>query len=156
MTCLPKLLNLLEHLEKAWSSVARVGRKISSAEKWPEFGCEEGIEGPATLAGGGLNESHVNFVDIRPFLAIDFDADEVFVEKFCNVFALEGFTFHDVAPMASGITDAYEDRFVLLARLGEGLLAPGIPIHGIELVLKQVRGLLPSQSVGVSMGLGRC
>src|SRR5436189_4376877 len=33
MACLPKLLNLLEHLQKAWPSIARLRRKISSAKE---------------------------------------------------------------------------------------------------------------------------
>ena len=63
----------------------------------------------------------------------------------CRV--LEGFPFHDVAPVAGGIADAEEDRLVLLAGAGEGLLAPREPIHRIVLVLQEVGRFFARQAV---------
>jgi hypothetical protein len=41
--------------------------------------------------------------------------------------------------MAGRITDADEHQLVLLFRPGPGILIPGIPIHRIVRMLKQVR-----------------
>src|SRR6185295_18203434 len=53
---------------------------------------------------------------------------------------------------AGRITDAEEDRLVFLPRFGESLVAPGIPVHGIVLVLQQVGRFLAREAVGVRVG----
>jgi hypothetical protein len=52
-----------------------------------------------------------------------------------------------MTPMASRVADAQENRLVPPARLSEGLFTPGVPIHRIMLVLKQVWGLLAGQTI---------
>src|SRR3712207_8981484 len=47
--------------------------------------------------------------------------------------------FHDVAPVAGRVADREQDRLALTLREAERLLAPGEPVHGIVLVLEQVR-----------------
>ncbi len=54
---------------------------------------------------------------------------------------------HDVAPVAGGVADGEEDRLVFLARLGERLLAPGIPVDRVVGVLEEVRALLGGEVV---------
>ena len=107
------------------------------------------VQRPAAGAGRGLHEGHVNLVHVRPFLAIHLDADEMFVEIFCDALALERLAFHHVAPVAGRVADAEEDRLVLRARPGERLLAPREPVHGIVRVLEQIGRLLPREAVGV-------
>ena len=46
--------------------------------------------------------------------------------------------FHDVAPVAGGIPDRQENRFVFAPGLRKGLLAPRIPVDRIVRVLQQV------------------
>jgi len=44
-----------------------------------------------------------------------------------------------VAPVAGGITNREEDRFVFAMRFGESFFAPRIPVDRIVRVLKKVR-----------------
>ena len=129
--------------------MARVRRKISAAEKRFPFGREENAHRPAAAAGRGLHERHVNFVHVGAFLAVHLDADEMFVEKFADVFLLERFAFHDVAPVAGRIADRKENRLLLALGLFKGFRAPGVPVHGVVGVLKQIRALFVGQAVCV-------
>jgi hypothetical protein len=72
---------LLEQLQKARPPVTVVRREIGAAEKRLQVRREKNIQRPAAAAGRGLHERHVNFVHVRPFLAVHLDADEMFVEK---------------------------------------------------------------------------
>ena len=128
---LPEFGDLAQDLEEARLAVFAFRRKIGAGVKGLESGGEEAIERPSALAGHGLGGGHVYLVHVGPFLAVHFDADEMGVEKSGDVGVLERFPLHDVAPVAGGIADAQEDRFVLLAGAGEGLLAPREPIHRI-------------------------
>ena len=129
-------------------------REIGAAEKRLEFRREKDIQRPAAGAGRGLDESHVNLVHVRPLLAVHLDADEMFVENPGNLFVLERFAFHDVAPVAGRVADAEEDRLVFRARPGERLITPGEPVHGIVRVLEQVRRFFAHQAVGVLVNGG--
>ena len=154
---LPELLDLPQDLQEARPPVAAVGREIGPAEERLQLRREEHVQRPAALAARRLDEGHVDLIHVRPLLAVHLDADEVLVEEGGDRRALEGLALHDVAPMAGRVADAQEDRPVLLARLGEGLLAPGIPIHRVVLVLEQVRRFLPRQPVRVGRrGGGGC
>ncbi len=146
---LPELLHLLQHLQEARPPVAVVGREIGPAVERLQLRREEHVQRPAALAARGLDEGHVDLVHVRPLLAVHLDADEVRVEEGGDLRALEGLAFHDVAPMAGRVADAQEDGPVLPARLGEGFLAPGIPVHRVVLVLEQVGRFLPREPVRV-------
>ena len=142
---LPEPADLLEQLEKTWPAETRVRRKISAAEKRLQIRREKNIHRPAAAAGRGLHERHVNFVHVRPLLAVHLDADEMFVEKIADALVLERFAFHHVAPMAGGIADAQENRLVFRARLFKRLVAPREPVHGIVRVLEQIRRFLAAR-----------
>lgn len=43
-----------------------------------------------------------------------------------------------MAPMAGGVANGEEDRFVLGARFGERFFAPRAPIYGVVCVLQEV------------------
>ena len=62
-------------------SVAIFRGKIRAAEKWLQLGREPHVHRPAAAAGRGLDEGHVNAIDVGTFLAIDFDVDELSIEK---------------------------------------------------------------------------
>ena len=151
---LPGLVDLPEQLQKARTALAIVRREIGAAEKRLEFRCEKDIQRPAAGAGRGLHEGHVNLVHIGPLLAIHLDADEARVQKHRDLFVLERFALHDVAPVAGGVADAEKNRPVFDPRLFKRLIAPGEPIHGIVRVLEQVRRLFPRQAVGAFVGGG--
>src|ERR1044071_10295456 len=79
------------------------------------------------------------------------------VQEFSHFLILEGLPFHNVAPMTCRIPDTYENRFVFLPRPGESFFPPGEPVHRVELMLKEVRRLLPRQPVRMRVGReGRC
>ena len=146
----PGFGDLGEDGAEAGVAPAILGREVGAAEEGLEFGREPDGHRPAAAAGGGLDEGHVDAVDVGALFAIDFDADEVAVEElrrwlsFSNDFAL-----HDVAPVAGGVADGKEDGLVFAARLFERFVAPGIPVHGIVGVLEQVGTLLLGQTIGV-------
>ena len=91
---------------------------------------------------------HVDAVEVGPFFAVDFDADEVRVHERGGFGVFETFLSHTVAPMTGAITDAQEYRFVFGARLGQGFFAPGIPLHGVVGVLEQVGRVFVDKMVG--------
>ena len=148
---LPEFLNPFQCLEESGSPETIVRGEIGSAEEGLQVRCEKNTHRPATRAGGRLDVGHVDFVHVRALFAIHLDADEMLVEEPGDFFVLERFAFHHVAPVAGRITDAEEDRFVLFARFGKGLVAPGIPIHRIMLVLEQVGRFLASKAVDMSV-----
>ena len=62
------------------------------------LGRGEDGERPAALAGHRLEGLHVDRVDVRPFLAVDLDVDEVLVHEPGGGLVLEGLTGHHMAP----------------------------------------------------------
>src|SRR6266478_5381451 len=52
-----------------------------------------------------------------------------------DLFVLKGFALHDVAPVAGGVADAEQDRFVLHFCLVQGFLAPWVPVYRVVCVL---------------------
>ena len=102
----PDIADLLQHGKEAAATVAFVGRKICAAEKRFQFWREKNIQRPAAAARGALHERHVNLVHIRTLLAIHFDAHKMFTQKRADLFVLERFTLHHMAPMAGRVADA--------------------------------------------------
>ena len=149
----PDIVHALEQLLESGPPIPRVRRKIRAAVKWLEVGREPHAHRPAARARRGLHRGHVDPVDIRALFAVDLDADEILVHHRRHVVVLERLAFHHVAPMAGRVADGQEDRLVLLARLGERLLAPRIPVHGIVRVLQQIRTRLVDETVRFA-GLG--
>ncbi len=135
---LPRVRDLAQDFEETRLPVAIFRRKISAADKRLERGGEPDVERPATAAGRGLDESHVNAIDIRAFFAVDLDVDEARVHEGRDFFVLKGFPFHHVAPVAGRIADREKDWFPFLARLGERFFAPRVPIDRVMRVLEKV------------------
>ena len=52
-----------------------------------------------------MQRRHVDLVDVRTLLAIDFDIDEKLIHDRGGGVVLETFMCHDVAPMAGRIAD---------------------------------------------------
>ncbi len=67
------------------------------------------------------------------------------------VVVLEGFLFHDMAPVAGGITYGQKNGFVFFSRLVKRLFSPGIPIHRIMGVLEKIWAFFQGQPVGMIM-----
>ena len=146
---LPELLHLLQDLQEARPALAAIRREIGPAEERLAVRREEDIQRPAALAARRLDEGHVDLVHVRPLLPVHLDADEMLVEERRELLVLEGLALHDMAPVAGRIADAQEDGLVLALGFGEGLVAPGKPIHRVVLVLEEVGRFLPGQAVGM-------
>jgi len=52
-----------------------------------------------------------------------------------------------MAPVAGGVAHGEEDGLVLLCCGLEGLLAPGVPVHEVKSVLKEIGALLGEETV---------
>ena len=70
------------------------------------------LRGQPPDAGHHLRDRHVRMVDVRAFLSVDLDRNEGIVHEPRHFVVLEGFVLHHVAPVARGITDGEEYRFV--------------------------------------------
>ena len=127
---------------------AIVGREIRAAEERLTIGRQEHGHGPSAASGGGLNEQHVDAVDVRPLLAIHFYGDEIFIEDARDLLVFERLALHHVAPVAGRVSDRQKDRLVFARGRFERLVAPGIPVHWIVRVLEEVGTLSAGQVVG--------
>ena len=139
----------LQHLAKARQAVTRLGREVRAAVERLAVGREERGQRPAAVPGQRHDRVHVDRVEIRALLAVDFDVDEVLVLEPRRLLVLERLVLHHVAPVARCVADGEEDRPVLLPRAGERLLAPRVPVDGVAGVLEEVRARLASQPVHV-------
>ena len=128
-----------EQLDEPGPAPPRRRRKVGAAEERLQVGRQPHAHRPAAGAGRGLDEHHVDAIDVRPLLAIDLDRHEVLVEHRRDRGVLERLVLHDVAPVARRVADRQKDRLVLLPRPLERLVAPRIPVHGVVRVLQQVR-----------------
>jgi len=95
--------------------------------------------------------------DVGPLLAVHLDTHEIAVQEVGDFLVLERLALHDVAPVARTVADGEEDDLILFLGLGEGLVAPGIPVHGVMGVLEEVGTRLAGQVVGrpIRRGDGR-
>ena len=125
----------------------RKWREICSGEKGCEIRRKENGHRPSAVSGHGLCGRHIHPVEVGAFLAVDFDADEEFVHPAGDRLVLKHLPFHDVAPVAGGIADGEEDRFLKLARGADCLIAPGKPVDGVVGVLEEVGALLVDKPV---------
>jgi len=110
---------------------------------------------PPAATGHHLADGHINLVDVGSFLAVDLDVDEGFVHQRRHLWVLEALVLHHVAPVAGGVSDREEDRFVLLRSLGKGLGSPRPPVDRVVRVLEQVGALGFSEPVLLRRWFGR-
>lgn len=94
--------------------------------------------GPAASAGKNLADGEIDAVDVRAFLPVHFNGDEMFVEQRGDAGILKAFVGHHMAPVAGAVADAEKDRFILPAGLFKGVFPPGVPVHRVFRVLKQI------------------
>ena len=137
----------VQDLDEAGSAVARLGRKVGAAPKGLAVGGEEHGKRPTALFRHERQRGLIDGVQIGALLAVHLDAHEEFVHDPRDLFVLEGFVRHDVAPVAGGIADRKQDRLFLALGLGEGLRTPGMPVNRIVLVLQEVGAGFAAQAV---------
>ena len=87
------------------------------------------------MASKHLHGIHIDLIEVWSFFTIDFDRNKMCVQNPRKGLTFETLVFHHVTPMAGRVTNGKKNRFVLLPRLGDGFLAPGIPIDWIVFVL---------------------
>ena len=125
-----------EQLPEARQPVARLRRVVGAAEERLAVRREEDGHRPAAVPRQRDDGVHVERVDVGPLLPVDLDVHEALVHQRGRLVVLERLVLHDVAPVAGGVPDGEEDRLVLVARLGEGLLAPRVPVDRVVGVLQ--------------------
>ena len=96
-----------------------------------------------------MQRRHVDLIDVRPLLAIDFDVDEQLVHDARGVVVLKTLVRHDVAPVAGRIADREQDRLVGALGFRERLRSPGPPVDRIVLMLQEIRARLPGETIFV-------
>src|SRR5262245_40444502 len=131
--------NRRQDAAEARQSIAIDWREIRAAVKWFPIGCQKYGHRPAATPRHHLDGAHINGIEIRPFLTINFDIDEVGVEQFGGHLILEAFMRQDVTPMAGGIADTEMDRKIFCARARKSFIAPWIPVDRIMRMLQEVR-----------------
>jgi hypothetical protein len=134
------------------AAVAVVGREIRPREEGEPLRRQDRRQGPAAGACEQLAGGHVDIVDVRALFPVDLDRDEVAVHQGGDPCVLERLPLHDVAPVAGRVADREKDGPPLAAGHVEGLVSPGIPVHGVVLVLKEVRARFAGEPVHVLRG----
>ena len=134
------------------SPIAVPGGEVRAAEKWLAFRGEPDGHRPASPAGQSLHRGHVDSVQIGADLPVHLYGHIVLVHVPGDLQILERFLLHHVAPVASGIADAEQNRFPLGGRGGKGLVSPWKPVHRIVGVLEKVGTGLEEKAVGECRG----
>jgi hypothetical protein len=112
--------------------------KISAAPKRFAGWRQEHGERPAAAFAERMQGCHIDMIDIGALLAIDLDVYEKLVHDGRGRFVFKAFMRHYMAPMAGGIADREQDRFVLRLCFLERRGAPHPPVHGILGVLQEI------------------
>jgi hypothetical protein len=60
------------------------------------------------------------------------------IQEVGKTVVLEALVLHDVAPVARRVAHRQKNGFVLLARTGERLITPGIPVNRVVFVLEEI------------------
>jgi hypothetical protein len=87
-------------------------------------------------------------VDVGAFFAIDLHTDVKIVHQTRGFLVLKAFMGHDMAPMAGGIADGHEQRFVAPLCFGQSFGPPGAPINGIVFMLQQIGAGFVGKQIG--------
>ena len=101
----PGVDDRLQHLRERRHLVSGGRREVRAREEGSGVVIEEDGHRPSTVPGHRHRGIHVNSVDVRTLFTVDLDRDEVLVHLRRDVFVLEGFVRHDVAPMTGRIPD---------------------------------------------------
>ena len=145
----PILGHFLKYGLEAGSAPPIGRREVGTGKDRLLFGSEKHRHGPAPLPliqrQGRL---HIDLVQIRPFLPIHFNADKLLVHDLGDPVVLEGLAFHHMTPVASGVADGEENRFVHRSGAVEGFLPPRIPVYRVVGMLEEVGTCLMNETVG--------
>jgi len=143
----PEPLDDRDQLLHAREAVPGIPGQVGGGEERLSVGRHDDGERPAAAAGHDLAGLHVDVVDVGKFLAVHLHVDEGVIHEGCHLLVLEGFMGHHVAPVARGVADGQEDGLVFRPCPVEGLLPPGVPVHGVVRVLEKVRACLAGETI---------
>src|SRR5688572_9078545 len=133
------LRNPGQYIFPGWPVEGRPGREISSPVKWFSLRSEKYIQWPAPATGHGLHRVHINMVQVGALLAIYLDIDKMLVHEAGSLLVFKTFLFHYMTPVTGCIPDTYKHGLVFAKGSVQSLFAPGIPVHRVIGMLKQVR-----------------
>src|SRR5690606_20101452 len=106
------VVNCHQYVDKARPTPTRLLREVGAAPERFAGWSEEHCQRPAALLPKCMKSRHIDLVDVRSFLPVDFDVDEMLVHDCSDGRILEALVGHDVAPVAGGIANGEQDRFV--------------------------------------------
>ncbi len=147
--------DLAQHVEEGRFAVARSVGKICAAPDRLAGRREKHGQRPAAVLAKVMQRRHVDLIDVRPLLAIDFDIDEQLVHHAGGGVVLKALVRHHMAPMAGRIPDRQQDWLVGLFGRGERFRPPRPPIDRVILVLKEIRARLVGEAILVGCGCWR-
>ena len=113
-------------------------REVRPTPNRPAVRHGHAIQRPSAPLRHELHGVHVHLVHVGPFFAVHLDTDKVLVHEGGRLDVFERFVFHHVAPMASAVPDAHNDRFVQPGCFFKRGLAPSLPMNRVELMLQQI------------------
>ena len=97
---------------------------------------------------------HVNLVEIRPFLAIHFDADKMAIHDGGDRRVFKRLPLHHMAPVTGRVADRQQDRLVRRPGGGQRFRPPGIPIDGVIGMLQEIGTGLGMEPVRLAVRCG--
>src|SRR5439155_18973941 len=118
------------------TAIAVFRRKIRATVEGLLLRREEHRQWPTSLARQHLHNVLVNVVEIRTFFTVHLDAHKVLIHHGRDALVLEGLMFHDMAPVARGVANGEQERFVFSPRFLERFGAPRKPVYRVMGVLE--------------------
>jgi hypothetical protein len=148
----PELLDAGDDLHHSCLASAPRPGNIGCREERLFFRGHDNSKRPAAPTGHGLSHAHVHLVYVRSLFAVHLYADEGLIHEGCDSLVFKGLMGHYMAPVAGGVAHGKEDGLVLPGCGLEGLIAPGVPVHGVKGVLEKIGAFLGEKAVGWMYG----
>ena len=156
----PRIGNRIKQLLETWSPPCRLRWVIRPNKKRHAIrGFQERRKWPTTTCSTfcclriNLTRLHINVINVRPLLAVDFDANKRFIHLSGTLCIFKAFVFHHVTPMARCVTNGKKNRDIAFPSDFESLRAPRPPIDRVPSVLKKVWTVLFPEPVSTSLVL---
>ena len=90
-------------------------------------------------------------VKVRSLLPVYLNIHKMMVHDGSCLRIFKTFPFHDMAPVAGGISDTYQHGLVFLSGFLDSFISPGIPVDRVVGVLEQVGTAFVNEFIGVGL-----